>query len=45
VSAPPHYTAFRLLLAAVVVALVVAAVRVVLDPPVRAALLGFLGLT
>ena len=44
-SPPPHYTAFRLVLAAVVVALLVVAVRVVLDPPVNAALLEFLGLT
>ena len=43
-SPPPHYTAFRLVLAAVVVALVAVAVRVVLDPSVSAALLEFLGL-
>ena len=43
-SPPPHYTAFRLVLAAVVVALVAVAVRVVLDPAVGAALLEFLGL-
>jgi uncharacterized membrane protein len=41
---PPHYTAFRLVLVAVVLAVLALAVWVVLDPPVRAALLEFLGL-
>ena len=44
-SPPPHYTAFRIVLIAVVVGLVLAAAAwVVADPPVLAALLDFLGL-
>ena len=42
---PPHYTAFRLVLAAVVLAVLALAVRVVLEPSVRTALLDLLGLT
>ena len=43
-SPPPHYTAFRLVLAAVVLAVVVGAAVLVLDPPVLAALRDVLGL-
>jgi hypothetical protein len=41
---PPHYTAFRLALVAVVVGLLVLAVWWVAYPPVLASLVDFLGL-
>ena len=41
---PPHYTAFRLVLAAVVLAVVAGAVWLVLEPPVFGALRDLLGL-
>ena len=41
---PPHYTAFRILLAAVALAVLAGAAWTVLDPSVLAALLAFLGL-
>lgn len=43
-SPPPHYTAFRIVLVAVVGLVLAGAAWVVADPPVLAALLDFLGL-
>ena len=43
-SPPPHYTAFRIVLVAVVGLLLAAVVWVIADPPVLAALLDYLGL-
>jgi hypothetical protein len=44
IGPPPHYTAFRIVLVAVVLLVLAAAVWVVLDPPVLVSLLDFLGL-
>jgi hypothetical protein len=41
---PPHYTAFRIVLVAVMLLVLGAAVWAVLDPPVLASVLDFLGL-